>query len=49
MKYGKSKVFICDIWDLSGYSEKSNIKEAYFPKTSISEQIVSEIISPVML
>ena len=31
------------LWDLSGYSEKSNIQEAYLPKTSISGQIVSEI------
>ena len=30
------------LWDLSGYSEKSNIQEAYLPKTSISWQIVSE-------
>ena len=39
-KYGKSKALICEIWDLSGYSEKSNIQEAYLPKTSISGQIV---------
>ena len=26
------------LWDLSGYSEKSNIQEAYLPKTSISGQ-----------
>ena len=32
------------LWDLSGYSEKSNILEAYLPKTSISGQIVSEIL-----
>ena len=31
--------------DLSGYSEKSNIQEAYLPKTSISGQIVSEIFA----
>ena len=31
--------------DLSGYSEKSNIQEAYMPKTSISGQIVSEILA----
>ena len=31
--------------DLSGYSEKSNIQEAYLPKTSISGQIVSEILA----
>ena len=41
MKYGKSKVLVCD---LSGHSEKSNIQEAYWPKTSISGQIVSEIL-----
>ena len=45
MKYGKIKVSICEIWDLSGYSEKSNIQEAYLPKTSISGQIVSEILA----
>ena len=33
------------LWDLSGYSEKSNIQEAYLPKTSISGQIVSEILA----
>ena len=32
------KVSICEIMDLSGYSEKSNIQEAYVPKTSISGQ-----------
>ena len=32
------------LWDLSVYSEKSNIQEAYLPKTSISGQIVSEIL-----
>ena len=35
MKYGKSKVL----------SEKRNIQEAYLPKTSISVQIVSEILA----
>ena len=39
MKYGNNKVL------MSGYSEKSNIQEAYLPKTSISGQIVSEILS----
>ena len=36
------------LWDLSGYSEKSNIQEAYLPKTSISGQnlIVSGIFKP---
>ena len=33
------------LWDLSGYSEKSNIREAYMPKTRISGQIVSEILA----
>ena len=33
------------LWDLSGYSEKRNIQEAYLPKTSISGQIVSEILA----
>ena len=45
MKYGKSKVLICELWELSGYSEKSNIQEAYLPKTNISGQIVSEILA----
>ena len=45
MKYGKSKVLICEIMGLSGYSAKSNIQEAYLPKTSISGQIVSEILA----
>ena len=30
---------------MSGYSEKSKIQEAYLPKTSISGQIVSEILA----
>ena len=33
------------LWDLSGHSEKSNIQEAYLPKTSISGQLVSEILA----
>ena len=33
------------LWDLSGYSENSNIQEAYLPKTIISGQIVSEILA----
>ena len=45
MKYGESKVLICEIIDLLGYSEKSNIQEAYLPKTNISGQIVSEILA----
>ena len=32
-------------WDLSGYSEKRNIQKAYLPKTSLSGQIVSEILA----
>ena len=32
-----------NLYDLSGYSEKSNIQEAYLSKTSFSAQIVSEI------
>ena len=27
------------LWDLSGYSEKSDVQEAYLPKTSISTQL----------
>ena len=27
------------LWDLSGYSEKSNIQEPYLPKTSISTYV----------
>ena len=34
-----------NLLDLSGYSEKGNIQEAYLPKTSISGQIVSEILA----
>ena len=30
------------LWDLSGYSEKSNVQKAYLLKTSISGQIASE-------
>ena len=33
------------LWDLSGYFEKSNIQEAYLPNTSISGQIVPEILA----
>ena len=33
------------LWDLLGYSEKSNIQEDYLPKTSSSGQIVSEILA----
>ena len=33
------------LWCLSGYSEKSNVQEAYLPKASISGQIVSEILA----
>ena len=45
MIYGESMVLICEIWDLPGYSEKSNIQEAYLPKTNFSGQIVSEILA----
>ena len=45
MKYGKSKVLICEIMAFVRLSEKSNIQEAYLPKTSISGQIVSEILA----
>ena len=45
MKYGKSRCYFVKFWDLSGYSEKSNIQKAYLPKTSISGQIVSEILA----
>ena len=41
MKY-ESEVLIMKLWDLSGYSLKGNIQEAYLPKTSISGQIASE-------
>ena len=33
------------LWDLSGYSEKCHIQETYLPKTSISGQIISEILA----
>ena len=33
------------LWDLSGYSAKSNIQKAYLPKTSVLGQIVSEILA----
>ena len=33
------------LWDLSGYSEKSNMQEANLPKTRISGQIVFEILA----
>ena len=46
MKYGKNKVLICD-WDLSGYSEKGHIQEAYLPKTSISGHIAFPIVAQV--
>ena len=36
MKYGKSKLFICEIKVFfPGYSENSNIQEAYLPKTIV--------------
>ena len=36
------------LWDLLGYCEKSNIQEAYLPKTSISGKNCLSDISPVM-
>ena len=33
------------LWDLLGYSEKSNIQEAYLLKTNILGPIVSEILA----
>ena len=45
MKYGKSKVLICEIMGFARIFWKSNIQEAYLPKTSISGQIVSEILA----
>ena len=33
------------LWDLLGYSGKSNIQEPYLPKASIARQIVSEILA----
>ena len=30
--------------DMSGYSEKSNVEEVYWPKNNISGQIISEIL-----
>ena len=47
MKYSKINVLICEIWDLSGYSEKSNIQEAYLSKASIPGQIVSAILAQI--
>ena len=41
MKYGKSKVLICEIMGF----EKSNIQEAYMPKTSVTGQTVSKILA----
>ena len=37
--------YFVKLWDLSGYSGKNKIQVAYLPKTSISEQIVSEILA----
>ena len=38
MKYGKSKVLIVKLWDLSGYSENSNFQEIQF-LTSLQKRI----------
>ena len=35
------------LWDLSGYSEKGNVQEAFLLKTSISGQIVSEKLAEI--
>ena len=45
MKYGKSKALICEIMGFVRIFWKSNIQEAHLPKTSISEQIVSESLA----
>ena len=39
------RCYFVKLWDLSEYSEKTNIQEAYLPKTSLSGQIVSEILA----
>ena len=36
------------LWDLSRYSEKSNIQEAYLRKTNISGRNVSEILAQLL-
>ena len=36
---------VLKLWDLSGYSKKNNVQEAYLPKMSISWQIVSEVLA----
>ena len=33
------------LWEMSGYSEKSHIQEAYLPKPSMSGQIVSAVVA----
>ena len=45
MKYGKRKALICEIMGFQDILKKSNIQEAYLPKTSISRQIVSDILA----
>ena len=47
MKYGKSNVLICEIMGFVRIFWKE--QRAYLPKTSISGQIVSWDISPVVL
>ena len=40
------KIKFVNLWDLSGHSERlNNVQEAYLPITSISWQIVSEIVA----
>ena len=43
MKYGKSNVLICEIMGFVRIFRKE--QRAYLPKTSISGQIVSEILA----
>ena len=45
MKYGKSKVLICEIMGFFRIFWKEQHPRAYLPKTSISGQIVSEILA----
>ena len=39
MKYGKSKVLICEIMGFVGYSEKSNIQEASCQKLAFRDKL----------
>ena len=42
---GKVRFQFIKLWDLSRYSEKGNIQEAYLLKTRILGQFVSEILA----